>query len=157
MFVQLDTAKDEQLFASSSWSETTDHQDGSRLLFFSGHYVLSNHFCRQKMFYSSGNYFNSSEQYYMYQKALRHGDEKAAKRVLRARNPKQMKWICKRLDNKSKTVWEKHRVELGIGVHISSKKKEDVNYWCGLNTLGRLLMELRETLDLDLREKLFLL
>ncbi|CAD5234793.1 unnamed protein product [Bursaphelenchus xylophilus] len=89
------------------------NKDGDYFVaFYTNKYVFSNHFpCPQK-FELEGHEFPTSEHYYMYHKALFHGDKEAAESILKEPCPKTAKRITADFRNFDAKKWDDISVEV---------------------------------------------
>ena len=77
---------------------------GNMVAFFTVHSPLSNHY--PSPFELDGMTFNCNEQYVMYKKAIKFGDNATAQKIMEEKSPAVQKELGKRVANFNKNVWE---------------------------------------------------
>ncbi|KAF8384948.1 hypothetical protein PRIPAC_74090 [Pristionchus pacificus] len=81
-------------------------------LFYSRESVFSNHYPCAFFDNFSGQFFSSSEQYYMYQKALFFNDPTAANKIMCSTNPRRQKKIGDKIVGFSRSRWDRKSTEV---------------------------------------------
>ena len=86
--------------------------------FFSKNSPLSNHHMANQRV--EGTDYSSNEQYYMQQKALCFADPTTARNVMKERDPRKQKAMCKKYDKLDQTAWHNKRLNV-MRIGIQSK------------------------------------
>lgn len=117
---------------------STQQKDGITA-FFTKHSPLSNHHTAEQEV--EGTKYTSNEQYYMHQQASTFGDPATAENVLKEKDPKVQKNLCKKFKKLDQTAWNNRKLNvMRIGLHAKFSQNPHLKTFL-LNTKDTNILE----------------